>query len=64
MRGKELLTAGAVVLATATSSFAAGLDLSSVSVDLTPVYTLAGTIVTAGVGLFAVRKVIKLMNRS
>jgi hypothetical protein len=40
------------------------MDLSGVTVDLSPVYTLAVTLVTAGVGLFAVRKVIKLMNRS
>jgi len=32
--------------------------------DMTPVYSLAGILLSAGVGLFAVRKVIKLMNRS
>lgn len=40
------------------------MDLSTVTVDLTPVYTLAVTIVGALVGLLAVRKVIKLANRS
>jgi hypothetical protein len=40
------------------------MDFSSLTVSLTPVYQLAVAIVTAGVGLFAVRKVIKLMNRS
>jgi len=40
------------------------MDFSSLSVSLTPVYQLATVLVSAGVGLFAVRKVIKLMNRS
>ena len=34
------------------------------SVELAPVYALATTLVGGGVALFAVRKVIKLMNRS
>ena len=70
MRGKTLSLATLLTLGSVSLSFAAGttastgLNLSSVTVDLTPVYTLAATIVTAGVGMFAVRKVIKLMNRS
>ena len=40
------------------------MDFSSVSVDLAPVYALAVTIVGALVGMIAVRKVIKLVNRS
>ena len=40
------------------------MDLSSITVDLSPVFTLAATIVGALVGMIAVRKVIKLSNRS
>ena len=40
------------------------MDLSTVTVDLSAVYTLAVTIVSALVGLIVVRKVIKLSNRS
>ncbi len=40
------------------------MDFSTVTVDFAPVYTLAVTIVTALIGLIAVRKVIKLSNRS
>ena len=40
------------------------MDFSTVTVDLAPVYALAVTIVTGLVGMIAVRKVIKLVNRS
>ncbi len=40
------------------------MDFSSATVDLTPVYGLAVTIVGALVGMVAVRKAIKLVNRS
>ncbi len=40
------------------------LDLSGITVDLSPVYTLAATFITAGAGMYAVRKAIKLVNRS
>lgn len=40
------------------------MDFSTVTVDLAPVFTLAVTIVGALVGLVAVRKVIKLANRT
>ncbi len=40
------------------------MDFSTVSVDFAPVYVLAVTIVTALLGLAAIRKVIKLTNRS
>jgi len=40
------------------------MDLSTVSVDLAPVYALATAIVSGLVGLIVVRKVIKLVNRS
>lgn len=40
------------------------MDLSQVTVDLTPIFTLGVTIVGALVGLIAVRKAIKLANRS
>ena len=40
------------------------MDVAGLTVDLTPVFTLATTIVGALIGLIAVRKVIKLSNRS
>jgi hypothetical protein len=40
------------------------MDFSQVSVNLTPVFGLATTIVGALVGMIAVRKAIKLVNRS
>ena len=40
------------------------MDLSTITVDLSSVFTLAVTIVGALVSLIAVRKVIKLSNRS
>lgn len=46
-----------------TSGTASSIPLPSAP-DMTPVYGLAGILLSAGVGLFAVRKVIKLMNRS
>jgi len=55
---------GALVFAPAVA-FAAGSKISvPTSIDLSPVYTYAGVLLAAGTGLFAVRKVIKLMNRS
>ena len=40
------------------------MDLSTVTVDFTPVYVLAVNIISALIGLAAVRKAIKLSNRS
>jgi hypothetical protein len=40
------------------------MDLSQVTVDLKPVFTLAVTVITALATLLAVRKAIKLTNRS
>ena len=40
------------------------MDLSNLSIDTTPVLTLAGIVLTAGASIWAVRKVIKLMNKS
>ena len=45
-------------------AFGAGPDFSKVNLDLGPIYTLAGIVVGAGIGMFVVRKAIKLMNRS
>jgi len=44
--------------------FAANLDLSKVSIDTTPVFQLAGVIITAIASIWAIKKVIKLGNRS
>jgi len=47
------------------SAFAAGsLDLSSVTIDTTPIFQLAGAIVAAIASIWAIKKVIKLGNRS
>lgn len=40
------------------------LDLSSITVDLAPVFGYAATIIGALVGMIVVRKAIKLTNRS
>ena len=42
----------------------AALDLSSVTIDTSPVLTLAGIIVAAIASIWAIKKVIKLANRS
>lgn len=58
------LFAFALLVGLPSISHAAGLDLSSVTVDTTPVFTLAGIIVTAIASIWAIKKVIKLGNRS
>ncbi|RUM32536.1 MAG: hypothetical protein DSY42_00700 [Aquifex sp.] len=45
-------------------AFGAGPDFSQVNLDLGPIYALAGIVVGGGIGMFVVRKAIKLMNRS
>ncbi|GEM_PF-3443299 len=40
------------------------MDLGQVAVDLKPILTLGGTIVAALAGLIALRKAIKLVNRT
>ena len=57
------LFAFAVLVGIPTASNAA-LDLSAVSVDTTPVFTLAGIIITAIASIWAIKKVIKLGNHS
>lgn len=44
-------------------SFAA-LDLTAVTVDTAPVFVMAGIVITAIAGIWAIKKVIKLGNRS
>ena len=41
-----------------------GLDLSSITIDTTPIFQLAGAIVAAIASIWAIKKVIKLGNRS
>ena len=64
---RNLPTAFAVAVGLVSASFAdtttSPITVPS-SVELAPVYALATTLVGGGVALFAVRKVIKLMNRS
>lgn len=57
------LVGGAGAVAVATTSHAA-LDLTGVSIDTSPVFSLATIIVTAIAGIWAIKKVIKLGNRS
>ena len=40
------------------------LDLSTVTLDVSPVFTLAGIIIAAIASIWAIKKVIKLANRS
>jgi len=65
---RNLPTAFAVAVSFVSVSFAGGSSASPITVpstvNMTPVYTLTGTLLTGGVAMFAVRKVIKLMNRS
>ena len=42
----------------------ATLDLTGVAVDVAPVFTLAGIIIAAIAAIWAIKKVIKLGNRS
>ncbi len=56
-----LLTFGGLALAQTGGS---GSGFGSITVDLSPVWTLAGTIVGALATLIVVRKGIKLVNRS
>ena len=42
----------------------AALDLSTVTLDVSPVFTLAGIIISAIASIWAIKKVIKLANRS
>lgn len=43
---------------------AAALDLSTVTVDTAPVFTLAVTIITALAAMWVIRKAVKLTNKS
>lgn len=52
---------GAVAVATTSN---AALDLTGVTIDTAPVFSLATIIVTAIAGIWAIKKVIKLGNRS
>ena len=65
---RNLPTAFAVAVGLVSDSFAGDPPASPITVpstvNMTPVYTLTGTLLTGGVAMFAVRKVIKLMNRS
>lgn len=54
---------GAGAAAVATTSYAA-LDLTGVAIDTAPVFSLATIIITAIAGIWAIKKVIKLGNRS
>ncbi len=62
--GLLALTALGLLVNFSQSAFAVGPDFSDITVDLTPVYALAAIIGAALVGMIAVRKGIKLFNRS
>ena len=55
---------GVVTLISVASPSFAALDLSQVQIDTTPVFTLAGIIISAIASIWAIKKVIKLGNRS
>lgn len=40
------------------------LDLSAITIDVTPVYQLAGIVIAAIASIWAIKKVVKLGNRS
>ena len=61
---RKFLSATLALAGLAVAQTASGPDFSNVSVDLSAVWTLAGTIVGALVTLIVVRKGIKLANRS
>ncbi len=60
--GGFALTAGVGIISAAPAY--AALDLTGVTVDTAPVFTLAGIVVGAIAGIWAIKKVIKLANKS
>lgn len=63
----RLAAAGTAVLGTAGAAMAAGssiIDVSTMTPDVSMVGTLGGAICTGLLGIWGVRKVIKLVNRS
>ncbi len=48
----------------ASVAFATGLDLTGVVIDTTPVFSMATIVITAIAAIWAIKKVIKLGNRS
>lgn len=61
---KKLLIALIALLAIADRAIADPVDLSVVSVDISGVETIIGTVLVGCGVLWAIRKTIKLMNRS
>jgi hypothetical protein len=55
---------GAGLLTLASSAHAVGLDVSGVALDTAPVFTVAALVFTALGSLWAIRKVIKTINKS
>ena len=54
----------ALVLFASEAFAASALDLSAVTVDTAPVFTLAVTIITALAAMWVIRKAVKLTNKS
>lgn len=61
---KLVLLLVAMFVMVGTSAFATGLDLSTVTVDTSPVFAMALIVITALAAIWAVKKVIRLSNRS
>ncbi len=61
---RKFLTATLAFAGLAMAQTASGPDFSNISVNLSAVWTLAGTIIGALVTMIVVRKGIKLANRS
>lgn len=61
----SLLAGCAMICAMAAGAFAdGGLDVSGVALDTAPVFTVAALVFTALGSLWAIRKVIKTINKS
>jgi len=61
---KTILAVVALLVGLASSAFATGLDLTGISVDTGPVFSMALVVITAIAAIWAIKKVIKLGNKS
>lgn len=60
----KLLVLLALMVLAVSGPVHAALDLTGVTIDTAPVFSLATIIITAIAGIWAIKKVIKLGNRS
>ena len=50
-------------LPVAVNSFAIGLDLTGITIDTSPIFSVATLIITAIAGVWAIKRVITLLNK-